>query len=163
KLAWQIHGEESTAGVERAQDTLKASQIVVPAVPERTLQATIFQLSAPQSISVQTPSDARPGRGGSDVTLQAKLACELPGVREYLSSYRYDCFEQRASVAIGTRDKARWAALMRVLPDYLDRDGMVKYWPLLYDGDDSLTSYVLSISREAGWEIPERQRSRMEQ
>ena len=34
---------------------------------------------------------------------------------------------------------------------------------LLRDGDDTLTAYVLSVAGEAGWAIPERERSRMEQ
>jgi hypothetical protein len=52
---------------------------------------------------------------------------------------------------------------MATLPDYLDRDGFVKYWTLMRDGDDVLTSYVLSIAQEAGYAIPERERQRMEQ
>ena len=43
---------------------------------------------------------------------------------------------------------------MGVLPDYLDRDGLLKYWPIMRDGDDVLTSYVLSIAGEAGYPIP---------
>ncbi len=123
----------------------------MPAVPERTYQATILQLDEPESIAVQRPSDAIPGRGGVNVQMQAKLAGDLPGVREYLSWYPYSCFEQRTSIAIGLRDPARWASLMRALPDYLDRDGMVKYWTILRDGDDSLTAYVLSFrAKRAG-------------
>ena len=38
----------------------------------------------PQSIAVQRPADAIPGRGGVNVRMQAKLAGELPGVRDYL-------------------------------------------------------------------------------
>jgi hypothetical protein len=56
-----------------------------------------------------------------------------------------------------------WDANMRALPDFLDRDGLVKFWPILKDGDDSLTAYVLSIGDEAGWPIPEGARARMEQ
>ncbi len=146
----------------RCPDTLRIAQAVVAAVPERTYQATILQLGEPQSITVQRPSDAIPGRGGVNVRMQAKLAGDLPGVREYLSWYPYSCFEQRTSIAIGLRDPQRWASLMRALPDYLDRDGMVKYWPILRDGDDSLTAYVLSVSGEAGWEIPEDLRRKLE-
>ena len=51
---------------------------------------------------------------------------------------------------------------MRALPEYLDRDGLVKYFPMLREGDDSLTAYVLSVADEAGWEIPEDLRNRME-
>jgi len=173
KLSWQVQvaeasaaasvGDAAAATPDRAQDVLKVSQNAVPAVPERTFQATILQLTEPQSITVQIPFDALPGRGGVNVRMQAKLAGDMPGVREYLTQYPYSCFEQRTSVAIGLGDERRWASLMRALPDYLDRDGLVKYWPILRDGDDSLTAYVLSVASEAGWEIPDDLRTRMQQ
>ncbi len=163
KLDWQIEaveGARDSAGV--ARDALNVSQAVVPAIPERTYQATIVQLVAPLAVSVQRPADAIPGRGGVNVSMQAKLAGDLPGVDEYLSRYPYSCFEQKTSIAIGLRDRSAWSALMRALPDYLDRDGLVKYWPLLHDGSDALTAYVLAVADEAGWEIPDDSRGRME-
>jgi len=163
-LDWRVDAVAgSTASTEPVKDALKVSQRVVPATPERTFQATIFQLTEPQSVVVQRPQDAIPGRGGVNVRMQGKLAGDLPGVREYLSWYPYSCFEQMVSIAIGLRDKGRWDAAMRALPDYLDRDGLVKFWPILRDGDDSLTAYVLSIGDESGWEIPDEARARMEQ
>jgi uncharacterized protein YfaS (alpha-2-macroglobulin family) len=165
KFDWQVDAVETKPqnDASPASDSLKVAQTVVPAVPERTYQATILQLTQPATIVVQRPSDAIPGRGGVNVQMQAKLAGDLPGVNEFFRNYVYSCFEQRASIAIGLRDRARWNALMSVLPDYLDRDGLVKYWTLLRDGDDTLTSYVLSIANEAGYEIPDRERDRMEQ
>jgi alpha-2-macroglobulin len=145
-----------------ARDALKISEAVVEAIPERTYQATILQLAEPLAISVQRPVDAIPGRGGIKVRLQAHLAGNLPGVREYLSWYPYSCFEQRASIAVGLRDSSRWDALMGALPEYLDRDGLLKYWPILRYGSDTLTAYALSIADEAGWRIPDESRSRME-
>ena len=55
KLAWQVEvaeGKDGTAPVSggAAHDAMKVSQKVVQAVPERTYQATILQLTAPQSI-----------------------------------------------------------------------------------------------------------------
>ena len=153
-LEWRVDALEGAGGAvsaDAARDAFKVSQRVVPATPERTFQATIFQLTEPQSVVVQRPLDAIPGRGGVNVRMQSKLAGDLPGVREYLSWYPYSCFEQRVSIAIGLRDKGLWDAAMRALPDYLDRDGLVKFWPILRDGDDSLTAYVLSIGDEAGW------------
>ena len=164
-VAWQVDAAErdTPSGAAPASDSLKVTQRVVPAVPERTYQATILQLTAPQAIPVQRPVDAIPGRGGINVQMQAKLAGELPGVRDFLRNYVYTCFEQQASVAIGLRDRARWDAVMSALPDYLDRDGLVKFWPLMRDGEDVLTSYLLSIAHEAGYPIPDRERTRMEQ
>jgi uncharacterized protein YfaS (alpha-2-macroglobulin family) len=163
-LAWQVDATEKNAPAgDAVHDALKVAQKVVPAVPERTYQATILQLTQPQAIPVQRPADAIPGRGGLNVQVQAKLAGELPGVRDFFLQYPYSCFEQKTSIAIGLRDTARWDSLMASLPDYLDRDGLVKYWTLMRDGDDTLTSYVLSIAAEAGYKIPDRERGRMEQ
>jgi uncharacterized protein YfaS (alpha-2-macroglobulin family) len=158
-VAWEVRATSDG----KSADALKVAQKVVPAVPERTYQATIFQLAQPQSVAVQRPAGAIPGRGGVNVQMQAKLAGELPGVRDYFLAYPYSCFEQRASGAIGLRDRARWDALMASLPDYLDRDGLLKYWPVMRDGDDVLTSYVLSIAGEAGYPVPDNERNRMEQ
>ena len=52
---------------------------------------------------------------------------------------------------------------MAALPDYLDRDGLLKYFPTMRDGGDVLTVYVLSIAGEAGYPIPDAERDRMEQ
>ena len=165
KVDWQVEAaeREPPAGTPGVRDALTVSQRVVPAVPERTYQATIFQLTEPQSVPVERPSGALTGRGGVNVQVQAKLAGELPGVRDFLARYPYTCFEQRTSVAIGLRDPARWSAVMASLPDHLDRDGLVRFWPVLRDGDDALTAYVLSIAAEAGYAIPERERAKMEQ
>ncbi len=159
-IAWQV---DVAAKDGSARDSIKVSQRVEAAVPDRIYQATIQQVTAPQSIPVERPADAIPGRGGVAVQMQASLAGELPGVRDFLQRYPYSCFEQRASVAIGLRDAARWNALMAALPDYLDRDGLVRYWTVMRDGDDALTAYLLSVAHEAGFAIPDRERQRMEQ
>ena len=44
--------------------------------------ATIFQLTQPQSIAVQRPADAIPGRGGVNVQVQAKLAGRGTGLED---------------------------------------------------------------------------------
>ncbi len=165
-LDWRVEAVERAQDVSErtvaGRDALKVTQSVLPAVPERTYQATILQLAVPQAISVQRPTDAIPGRGGVNVRMQARLAGDLPGVEEYLSFYPYSCFEQQASVAVGLRNRPAWNTLMSAIPEYLDRDGLLKYWPLLRDGSDALTAYVLSVADEAGWEIPDDSRRRME-
>ncbi len=163
RLDWQIAASARTEESESARDALKYSQNVIAAVPERTYQATILQLDAPQSITVQRPVDAIPGRGGIDVRMQARLGGDLPGVREYFQFYPYSCLEQRASMAIGLGNPAQWTALMGGITDYMDRDGLLKYWPFMRDGDDVLTAYILSVSDEAGWSIPESAKARIEQ
>jgi uncharacterized protein YfaS (alpha-2-macroglobulin family) len=162
KLEWQIEAVERREPTDAARDVLKIAQKVMPAVPERTFQATIFQLDGAQDTTVQRPADAIPGRGGVNVRMQAKLAGDLPGVREYLSLYPYTCFEQRVSVAVGLRNSFMWNVAMSVLPEHLDADGLVKFWPILRYGDDTLTAYVLTIADEAEWTIPDDLRGKME-
>jgi uncharacterized protein YfaS (alpha-2-macroglobulin family) len=158
-MKWEVSIKEKDANEEG--DRLKISQKVIAAVPVRTLQATIMQLEAPQSISVKLPDGAIPGRGGVKVTFRKHLGDGLGGVQEYMSRYPYTCLEQQTSKAIALQDEARWNSLMKTLPSYLDSDGLAKYWPVMREGDDTLTSYLLSVAAEAGYDIPERTLNRM--
>jgi alpha-2-macroglobulin len=155
-LAWEV-----SARAADVSDALRVSQKVIPAVPVRTFQATIAQLERPLDVPVKIPVDAVPGRGGVAVHLRARLVDELAGVREYMERYPYTCLEQLVSQAVALRDEARWHALMARLPTYLDRDGLAKFFPAMREGSDVLTSYLIAIAHEAGWEIPEAARSRM--
>ena len=158
-MKWEVSIKEKDATEEG--DRLKVTQKVIAAVPVRTLQATIMQLDAPQSISVKLPEGAIPGRGGIKVTFRKQLGDGLGGVQEYMSRYPYTCLEQQASVAIALQDEARWNSLMKALPTYLDHDGLAKYWPIMREGDDTLTAYLISVADEAGYAIPEHILNRM--
>lgn len=156
-LRWQI---DASAG--SAKDSLRVTQNVAEAVPVRTLQATLVQLDAPKSITVQRPQDALPGKGGVRTTLSPRLAGSLQGVRDYMAQYPYSCFEQRTSKAVALGESAMWEQVAATLPAHLDGDGMLKYFANMGQGDDALTAYVLSVTAEAGYAIPDEQRERME-
>ena len=156
KLEW-VFG--ATNGI--VSDRLKISQAVIPAVRVRTFQATLLQVDKPFELPVAIPADAIPGRGGIQLHLRAKLADELSGVKEYMQDYPYSCLEQRVSQAVALRAADRWRAVMNALPAYLDSDGLAKYFPIMREGSDTLTAYLLIIADEAGWEIPAGARERM--
>ncbi|MDC8760067.1 Ig-like domain-containing alpha-2-macroglobulin family protein [Janthinobacterium fluminis] len=158
ELVWDVSAKAGEAG-----DKLRVKQKVTFAVPVRTYQATLLQVDKPQSMTVQMPADALPGRGGVQTVLSAKLGNDLPGVREYMGAYPYSCFEQQTSKAIALGDAAMWRAMAAALPAYLDGDGMLKYFPSMDKGSDSLTAYVLSATAEAGYAIPEQAKNRMEE
>ena len=143
-------------------DKLKITQKVGQATPVRTYQATLLQIDKPINMSVQMPAGALPGRGGIQTSFVARLGGELPGVREYMAAYPYTCFEQNTSKAIALQDQEAWNKLAASLPAYLDSDGLLKYFPIMEQGSDSLTAYVLSATREAGYAIPEQTKNRME-
>ncbi len=144
-----------------AQDRIKVSQKVAPAVPVRTFQATLFQLKEPAQVEVEMPGDAVPGRGGIRLALKPKLVEGLSGLTEYMKKYPYLCLEQKLSKAIVARDKEAWRSLIGELPSYLDDQGLVKYFPNMRQGNEILTAYVLSICHEAGQEIPDSLRKQM--
>ena len=144
-----------------AKDAIRIEQQVVPAVPVATLQGTIAQLDPSLRIPVEVPQTALPNRGGVQVTLAPRIAGDLPGVREFMSAFPYTCLEQRASQAIALRDSTRWQQVMDALPSHLDGDGLAKYFAGMGEGSDVLTSYLLSISHEAGRALPDAARDRM--
>ncbi|MEC5163790.1 MULTISPECIES: Ig-like domain-containing alpha-2-macroglobulin family protein [unclassified Janthinobacterium] len=158
ELVWDVSAKAGAA-----TDKLRVKQRVTYAVPVRTYQATLLQIDKPQAMAVQMPADALPGRGGVQTLLSAQLGGDLPGVREYMSAYPYSCFEQSTSKAIALGDAAMWRALVAALPAYLDGDGLLKYFPMMNQGSDSLTAYVLSATAEAGYAIPEQAKNRMEE
>lgn len=149
RINWDV-----TATADSARDHLKVRETVIPAFPVRTYQATIGQLTQPLAMPAATPRGAIPGRGGLEITLQAKLSDNLDGVTEYMSMYPYICLEQVASRAVALRSRAQWDALMARLPAYMDEDGLLKYFPSdRLRGDDGLTAYILDIANETGWPI----------
>ncbi len=159
KLLWEITAREKEG---TAEDRLRIRQEVIPVHPVRVFQATIEQLDKPLSLDARLPAGAVPGRGGVSVDLQARLGDATTGIAAYMARYPYTCLEQKLSQAIALRDKARWNAAMGSLPVYLDRDGLLKYFPSdSLEGSDVLTAYALAIAQEAGWDLPERAKGRM--
>lgn len=159
KLAWEITAKEAQGA---AEDRLKVKQEVIPVHPVRVFQASVEQLDKPLSLPVQEPEGAVPGRGGVRVDLQARLGNATSGVADYMARYPYNCLEQQVSRAVALRDESRWRDVMGGLPTYLDRDGLLKYFPSDWlEGSDVLSAYVLAIVHESGWELPERARGRI--
>lgn len=166
-LRWEVAAQaasEKTGAAQTLQvrDALNVAQQVIPAVPVRTLQATLAQVEGSLLLPLEAPAGAIAGRGGVQVSLLPRLAGELPGVREYMSAYPYSCLEQLASRAVALRERAQWDTLMAGLASYLDRDGFAKYFPVMREGSDVLTAYLLTIAAQAQWDIPEPARTRMQ-
>ncbi|MBK8958646.1 MAG: hypothetical protein IPM80_09470 [Proteobacteria bacterium] len=153
-LQWQVAVSEQGGG--KASDRVKLSQQVVPAYPVRVYQATLTQLDKPFSLEAARPAGAIAGRGGIEVALRAHLGDGLDGVAEYMGDYPYICLEQSLSRAIALRDESLFNDVMARLPDYLDSDGLARYFPSDWlQGSDTLTSYIIAIAHEAGWQVPE--------
>ena len=152
-LHWQVAVSAQGGG---ASDRLKLSQQVVAAYPVRVYQATITQLDQALSINAARPAGAISGRGGVQVALRAHLSDGLEGVREFMNHYSYICFEQQLSRAVALEDERLWDAVIGIASNYLDRDGLLRYFPSSWmQGSDTLTSYILAVAAEAHWQIPD--------
>ena len=155
----------SPAATGLAHDRIRVTQAVQSPVPLRVWQATLEPLVGSLRIAVAEPAGALAGRSELRATLQPSLAGALPGVRRFFETYPYSCLEQKASKALGLRDKNAWATLGDELAGYLDRDGLASYFPPAADappaGSDRLTAYLLSAAQEAGWAWPDAPREAM--
>ncbi|MBF0458308.1 MAG: alpha-2-macroglobulin [Nitrospirae bacterium] len=144
-----------------SSDKMRVQQKVVNAVAVRTYQAELRQIDAPYTVAVEKPADALPMAGGIDISFKPKLGGSLTGISYYMSHYPYSCMEQKVSKAIALRDAAMWNKIKAELPNYLDKDGFVKYFHNMRTGSEVLTSYILSISHEAGYTIIDETRAKM--
>jgi uncharacterized protein YfaS (alpha-2-macroglobulin family) len=149
---WQAEVKEVNG---EGADSLKVSQRVIAALPVRVYQATLTQVDKEFGLNVRMPDDAVKGRGGVNVALRPRLTEGLGGVIHYMKNYPYTCMEQNVSRAISLKDDNLWKQIVTTLPAYMDGNGLVKYFPSTWlEGSPALTSYILSISKEAGRELP---------
>ena len=174
-VTWEAGADEQggPATQERSKDRIKVTQLVVPAVPVRVLQAMLQQLEGTLTLPIAAPADALPEsgnasartRGGILIAVQPKLSGALPGMRRYFETYPFICLEQQTSKSVGLKDQKLWAAVANALPTYLDSDGLASYFPPRAEdaprGSDRLTAYVLAATHEAGFALPDAARAAM--
>ena len=159
KLDWTVEAKSSNG---KAIDRIAVSQEVIPAVPIEVWAATLARVGNGVPIPVAAPEGAIAGSGTVDVKLSDTLAPPLSSVRGYMTDYPYNCFEQRLSRAVVLGDTGAWTALAGDIPAYLDSDGLLRYFPIdRIQGSEALTAYVLSMTAEAGYAIPDAARARM--
>jgi alpha-2-macroglobulin len=168
-LGWKVEIPQDTKNLEyeftarssKATDKIKVKQKIIPAIPVSIQQATMTQLNPSYQLELERPQDAVDNRGGVQLIFSNSLVSSLSGVKEYMNRYPYSCLEQQVSRFIATKDNASWAKLMSKLSLYLDSDGFAKYFPDSRYGDPVLTSYLLAISHERNWNLPEEQQGFM--
>lgn len=166
QLAWTITaGEQSSFGdtPNQARDELKFVQAVRAPYPVRTAERTMTRLEKPLNLPVARPADALPDKGGLTVEFSPRLVKGMSGLEEYMREYPYSCLEQRVSKAIALHDGTAWEKIIAELPIYLDKEGLLRFFPRdSCEGSPVLSSYVLSISQEAGFVIPDTLRNKIQ-
>ena len=159
KLDWKVEARSADG---KAFDKLAVSQDVIPVYPVEVWAATLARVGNGVPIPVAAPGGALSGFGYVDVKLSDSLAPPLAGVRAYMNAYPYICFEQQLSRAVVLGDVGAWNGLAGSIPVYLDSDGLLRYFPMdKLQGSETLTAYVLSMTAEAGYAIPEESKAKM--
>ncbi|MBC3935870.1 alpha-2-macroglobulin family protein [Undibacterium rugosum] len=167
QLQWELSAKETAPpqGQAAVADAIKWSQKLLPATPVTVQQATMLQLDRSMSLPIAQPADSLPGRGGLQLHLLPSLLNSGEGLKRYFESYPYSCLEQKTSKAIGLHDNAMWQKIVNDLPTYLDADGLAYYYPPSDSaarlGSDTLTSYLISVTHEAGLSLPDSARQKM--
>ncbi len=157
-LMWDVAALDSNGDT---KDKLKVNEEVIPDIPVRVLQSTVVQLDGYFEMSVNPPLGAKNGVGGVRVSFNDRLG-DTAGIVTYMKNYPYSCMEQKVSKAIALSDVNLWSAIINDMPSYVDNNGLLKYFPTQRHGSDVLTSYVLSISSAANFEIPKNIRDGLE-
>lgn len=151
----------TVSGTDGAFDRVRAIQQIQAAVPVRTLQAAVLRWEKDVQLPIQLPQDALPDRGGVQLGLSPTLMAGVEGVQEWMRQYPYTCLEQQLSRAVALQDEQLWQKVMASLPSHVDTDGLFKYFPTMEYGSEVLTAYVLAISHEAGWTLPDEVQERV--
>ncbi len=153
---------EFLAKSKTSSDKIKIVQKVIQVIPITVRQATLLQVEKEVSIPFLAPDQNSLGSGGVNISLNKSLVDSTLSIKKYMETYPYSCLEQQASKAVALRDREMWNKLVEKLPSYMDENGFLKYFPSMNLGSTSLTSYILSLSMEAKWDLPETDKKRLE-
>ncbi len=157
-LEWAVNVSETQG----RNDAIKLRQNVEPALSTVHFLATGFELKGSRTLPIDMVENAAPGRGEMLVSINPQLGTSAASVREYMRGYPFACLEQRTSKAVSLKDNSLWAIIASGIERYIAPSGLVNYYPEGGgEGYDVLTAFVLSASREAGWELPEGARDKM--
>lgn len=162
-VSWKIKVPENISSIQydftaksnQSSDKIRIVQKVGKVLSVTVRQATLFQLDKDYLIPVEPPNLENLVDGGLNVTLKKSLMDSTSTIKDYMKKYPYTCVEQQISKAIILKDRESWDKLMEKLPTYMDENGFIKYFPSMMRGSTTLTSYLLSISEESKFSIPD--------
>lgn len=146
-------------------DRVGIVQKVLPAIRPKILQATLDQLSGSLKKDIKFPEDALIASNRLFVHFSDSIAGGLESVRAAMREYPHKCLEQRVSRAVVLQDKKEWQTIMRNLGTYQTKWGLLMYFPAnprwQSYGSETLTAYLLQMSHQNSWKIPDARRNRM--
>lgn len=136
-------------------DEIKKTQKILPLREARIYQSEFGQWPDLKQIAVQEAGDSEVGRSSIVVEAASSLGEATAGLKEFWKNYQYTCLEQQISRAVSLNDKTSWKKIDEKLGTYIDERGLLKFFPSGSgsEGSVALTSYVVSLTHEAGFEI----------
>lgn len=140
----------------KTKDTIKVIQKVNSLYPIKIVHKEILPLDKPISLSIERPLSAIGGTTSIEARFDKTITSSLDELYSMMKDYPYTCLEQRVSKAVVLNDKSLWQSIINELPSYMDDSGLLRFFPSPSQnkGNDALTSYILSITHEAGINLP---------
>ena len=157
RIDWRI---SALADEDGERDALLVTQHVTR-MPVTVHDRMLVRVDRALSLPVALPKQALPGLSIVAVQWSGSLgAGAVAGAQAWMAAYPYRCMEQMVSMAVVSGDAGAWNAAMDKLPQHLDADGLVEYFPDTL-GSDILTAYLFDMAAATGWPLPANERERM--
>lgn len=149
-------------GQGRFLDEVKRIQQVSAFRQARIYQSEFSQWPDLQTLDLKQPQGAVPGKSSIQVELNSSLGGSTTGLKDFWNNYSFTCLEQQASRAVSLNDKQAWRKLEQKLATYIDENGLLRYFPGgSLNGSVALTTYLLNVAHEAGFEFSEEHELRL--
>lgn len=146
----------------KSLDQIKKVQKILPLRTPRLQQSEWGSWPEFSQLSLAQPKGAEISKSSVLVEVAEGLGGSQVGLKEFWNNYDYSCLEQQVSRAISLNDKTLWKKIDDKMGTYLDANGLLKYFPSANaKGSVILTTYVLSLSHEAGFSLSQENEMRM--
>lgn len=143
-------------------DEVKRTQRVLPFRQARIYQSEFGQWPDLETLVLKQPDGAVAEKGSIQVDFSSFLGGPSVGLKDFWDNYVFTCLEQLASRAVTLNDRKEWQKIEQKLDAYIDKNGLLRYFPAgSLNGSVALTTYLLSVAHEAGFDISEEHELRL--
>jgi len=143
---------EAGAIVDSLSQTVKLSPAEIPTVISNQLMSVGLESPQVQSV-VQLDKSSKINQSSVEVALQSSLIGSNSAANYYMVNYPFECLEQKISKSVVADNGKAFQAIIKELPKFIDKDGLLKFYPSDRCGYVDLNNFVLEISRVAQFEL----------
>ncbi|HAZ11211.1 MAG: hypothetical protein A2X86_08435 [Bdellovibrionales bacterium GWA2_49_15] len=142
-------------------DQLKNTQKILPLVRPYIKQADLVELKKELTVPASSPDSAH---AGLKIDFSTTILGSAANLKDYMSEYIFECFEQRLAKAVVLSNHKLRNNLLKDLPTYLAENNLLRFYPMdVLEPSAWLTAHFLEITFWDHWSIPKTISDKMEQ